>query len=469
MARALNVRSIDAIKSHKTKRQEIPDGTVSGLYLVVQSSGAKSWAVRYRHEGKPAKLTLGPWPRLGLAEARQAARETLGIVSVGADPTADRVTLARLKRQPAPDGAHEFGTVLDRFLKSQRTKGRRSTDKVKTLLDKDATAYWRHRQIASITPSDVVERIEAIVGRGAPVSASRFRAWVSKLFNYTVKAQLRPDNPAASTENPVDAKARQRKRTLDDRELVLVWKAAERLGYPFGPAVQLLVLSGQRLNEVCAAPRSEFDLDARQWIIAPGRAKNNVEHLVPLSAAACDIITGVPTVEGGGDFLFTTTGDTPISGFSKAKRRLDALIAEVERRQGNSALDVTRREENVQFGLGAIADSDRGHRKGDQSRLGVVRRRQRNLQQVRICRRTARGDGSLGALCPGARRRQADAERRPAASGGIDGKGGKACQASPALRRVQSSLGKGPESARKSKRRRLSIRDRTTGDRGRAL
>jgi site-specific recombinase XerD len=95
--------------------------------------------------------------------------------------------------------------VLDRFLKSQRTKGRRSTDKVKTLLDKDATAYWRHRQIASITPSDVVERIEAIVGRGAPVSASRFRAWVSKLFNYTVKAQLRPDNPAASTENPVDA------------------------------------------------------------------------------------------------------------------------------------------------------------------------------------------------------------------------------------------------------------------------
>ena len=314
------------IKSHKTKRQEIPDGTVSGLYLVVQSSGAKSWAVRYRHEGKPAKLTLGPWPRLGLAEARQAARETLGIVSVGADPTADRVTLARLKRQPAPDGAHEFGTVLDRFLKSQRTKGRRSTDKVKTLLDKDATAYWRHRQIASITPSDVVERIEAIVGRGAPVSASRFRAWVSKLFNYTVKAQLRPDNPAASTENPVDAKARQRKRTLDDRELVLVWKA-RRLGYPFGPAVQLLVLSGQRLNEVCAASRSEFDLDARQWIIAPGRAKNNVEHLVPLSAAACDIITGVPTVEGGGDFLFTTTGDTPISGFSKAKRQLDALIA----------------------------------------------------------------------------------------------------------------------------------------------
>jgi integrase len=328
MARALSVRAIENLKSHSTRRQEIPDGSVTGLYLVVQPSGARSWAVRYRHEGKPAKLTLGPYPRLGLAEAREAARETLGIVSVGADPTADRVTLARLKRQPAPDGAHEFGTVLDRFLKSQRTKGRRSTDKVKALLDRDATAYWRHRQIASITASDVVERIEVIIGRGAPVMASRFRAWVSKLFNYAVKAQLRPDNPAALTENPVDSKARQRKRTLDDRELVMVWKAAEQIGYPFGPAVQMLILSGQRLNEVCAAPRSEFDLDAKQWTIAASRAKNNVEHLVPLGAAACDIIAGLPAIEGS-DFLFTTTGETPISGFSKAKRRLDALVADL--------------------------------------------------------------------------------------------------------------------------------------------
>ena len=158
--------------------------------------------------------------------------------------------------------------------------------------------------------------------------ASRLRAWLSKFFNYAVNAQLRPDNPVARTENPVDAKARQRKRTLDDRELVLAWKAAERLGYPFGPAVQMLVLCGQRLTEVCSAPRSEFDLAARQWIIMPSRAKNNVEHLVPLSAAVCDIVASLPTIEGS-DFLFTTTGKTPISGFSKAKRRLDALITEL--------------------------------------------------------------------------------------------------------------------------------------------
>ena len=126
MARALNVRTIDAIKPHKTKRQEIPDGTVRGLYLVVQPSGAKSWAVRYRHEGKPTKLTLGPYPRLGLAEARAAARETLGIVSEGNDPTADVVTLTRLKRLPAADGKRTFEAVKRRFIESQRAKGRRT-------------------------------------------------------------------------------------------------------------------------------------------------------------------------------------------------------------------------------------------------------------------------------------------------------------------------------------------------------
>jgi integrase len=326
MARALTVRAIDAFKPHPTKRLEIPDGTVTGLYLVVQTSGAKSWAVRYRHGGRPAKLTLGPYPRLTLSDARISAQETLRIVSEGSDPTADRITLARLKRLPAADDGRTFEAVLDRFIAAQKAKGRRWAHAQKQLIDKDATAFWRRRQITSITAADIVERIEAMTARGAPVNAARFRAAVSKLFNYAVKAQLCPDNPARLTENPVDPKSRQRKRKLDDQELVLVWKAAGMLGYPFGSAVQLLILTGQRRNEVCAAPRSEFELECKAWTLPPERAKNNVEHLVPLSDAARDLVAGLPEIEGERDFLFTTTGDAPISGFTKSKARLDAAI-----------------------------------------------------------------------------------------------------------------------------------------------
>ena len=390
MARALTVRAIDAAKPHPKKRLEIPDGTVTGLYLVVQpSSGAKSWAVRYRHHGRPAKLTLGPYPRLGLADARTSAQETLRLVSEGNDPTADRVTMARLKRLPAADNGRTFEAVLDRFIAAQKAKGRRSADAQKALLDKDATAFWRRRQITSITAADVVERIEAMIERGSPVNAARFRATVSKLFNYAVKAQLCPDNPARLTENPVDPKSRQRKRKLDDRELALVWKAAGKLGYPFGSAVQLLILTGARRNEVCAAPRGEFDLERKVWILPPERAKNNVEHLVPLSDAALDLIASLPEIEGEGDFLFTTTGDTPISGFTKSMARLDAKVTALNGGKAMRALDAARSEANVFLRLGAAANSNRGHREGAQSHQRQFRRRCRRLQRSRIRGRAA--------------------------------------------------------------------------------
>ena len=128
-------------KPHKTKRQELPDNIVRGLYLVVQPSGAKSWAVRYRHDGKPTKLTLGPYPRLGLAEARAAARETLGIVSEGNDPTADRGDAeaaeapAGGRRQPDVRGGEAAASS-----NSQRAKGRRTVADIEAIIDRDATA-----------------------------------------------------------------------------------------------------------------------------------------------------------------------------------------------------------------------------------------------------------------------------------------------------------------------------------------
>src|SRR6516164_3229760 len=135
------------------------------------------------------------YPRMGLSDARDGAKEALRLVSEGKNPTADRVTLARLKRLPAPDGGREFATVLDRFIASQRTKGRRSTDKVKALLDKDATAFWQHRQIDSITAADVVERIEAIVQS----RLARGRIAVSGLGVQAV--QLRGEGPAMSRQS----------------------------------------------------------------------------------------------------------------------------------------------------------------------------------------------------------------------------------------------------------------------------
>ena len=89
MAKALTTKAIEAAKPDDSRR-EIPDPALSGLYLVIQPSGVKSWALRYRYAGKPKKLTLGRWPVMGLADARAAASEAIEAVDHGNDPSATR-------------------------------------------------------------------------------------------------------------------------------------------------------------------------------------------------------------------------------------------------------------------------------------------------------------------------------------------------------------------------------------------
>jgi integrase len=170
----------------------------------------------------------------------------------------------------------------------------------------------------------VVEAIEAIIARGSLVAASRFQAWSSKSFSFAVATHLRSDNPVRGTENPVSVRDIQRDRKLSDIELGLVWRCAEDLGYPFGSAVRLLAVTGQRRSEVFEATWDEIDLDAATWVIQSIRPEHEAEHVVPLSGVAAEILRGIPTIDGS-RYVFTT-GTSPVRDISKAKGRLDELI-----------------------------------------------------------------------------------------------------------------------------------------------
>ena len=98
-----------------TTRREVPDGKIAGLYLVLQPSGAKSWALRFRAAGKPAKLTLGPYPTLDLANARRRAQEALGEVASGKNPAADKKA-AREAQKAASSTADRVETVAASFI-----------------------------------------------------------------------------------------------------------------------------------------------------------------------------------------------------------------------------------------------------------------------------------------------------------------------------------------------------------------
>jgi integrase len=118
-----------------------------------------------------------------------------------------------------------------------------------------------------------------------------------------------------------------RTRVLSDAELRALWSASEQLGYPYGPLIRLLMLTGQRKSEVAEAQWSEFDFDKKLWSVPASRMKMDSAHAVPLTSDAIAILDGLPRFKSGECLFSTTFGRQSVNGFSKAKTRLDKLLA----------------------------------------------------------------------------------------------------------------------------------------------
>ncbi|WP_060845803.1 tyrosine-type recombinase/integrase [Methylobacterium ajmalii] len=159
----------------------------------------------------------------------------------------------------------------------------------------------------------------------APIHANRTFAALRKMFGWAVERGILEASPAEGLKPPSPEIARDR--VLSDVELAAVWRAAGEIGYPFGSFIQVLILTGQRRSEVLDAEWREISLDERMWTIPRQRAKNDRAHAVALSAPAVEILEALPRIGKPSRFLFTTTGDTPFSGVSKASERLNRLAA----------------------------------------------------------------------------------------------------------------------------------------------
>jgi integrase len=339
MAKALTVKAIDAMKPGPT-RQEVPDGGLPGLYFVVQPSGTTSWAVRYRADGKPRKMTIGAYPLFGLAQARDAAREALQAVAKGRDPGAEKI---EAKAAPAVE-VDNVEKVFDEFVtRHVRAKNKAQTaDNVARIIEREIKPAWKGRSIQAITRRDVRTMLDGMVDRGAPYMANRTHALLRKFFNWAIERDIVQTSPIANTSAPADEESRDR--VLSDDEIKLVWHAAKAIGWPFGPMTQLLLLTGQRRDEVASATWAEFDLDAEQptWTIPKERAKNGTAHTVALAPAAIEILKALPRIKdskGNARFILTTTGETPISGYSRGKSALDTKMLELAKKDAIEAGD----------------------------------------------------------------------------------------------------------------------------------
>lgn len=330
------------IKPDPAKRLEIPDAGKPGLYLVVQTNGRKSWAVRYRRvsDRKPRKFTLDGFPSLALAH--KLAQDALDRVADGGDPAADK-RAARL--QPAMVSGlvdDAFQVFLDKHVRTKKGRPIRESTRRETArllgYKRDPAkpeawiktgggvlARWQGRKLDSIRPIDVRDLMDELVPAG-PVTANRTLTALKTCFTFHVKRETLAKSPCDGIDAPA-AEGAGRERTLSDVELAALWRAADADGYPFGRMVQMLILTGCRRDEVREASWAELDLAERQWLIPGNRTKNGRDHLVPLSDMTLDLLKQLPRIKGKAKLLFTTTGDTAISGLAKCKKRLHVAMA----------------------------------------------------------------------------------------------------------------------------------------------
>ncbi|CAM5475934.1 Prophage integrase IntS [Frigidibacter albus] len=299
------------------RRQEIPDDLCTGLYLVVQPTGKKSWQVRYRHGGVHRRMTLAAYPVLSLAEARQRAREVMAAASEGRDP-AEEVKAAKA---PKPEDDRDKVAALVAQYDRRHLSKLKSGEMVRRELDRFVVAQWGERDIHDITRRDVIDLLDGIVDSGRVTTANRVRAYVGGFLNWCVSRDILAANPATGVRPPAPEKARER--VLSHDEIRWFWQACEANAFPFGMLHKMLLLTGQRLREV--AQMTWREVDGGTWTLPAARSKNGDAHIVPLSPEARAILDGLPRI---GRHVFTTNGVNPVSGFSRAKARLDRLMGE---------------------------------------------------------------------------------------------------------------------------------------------
>lgn len=299
-------------------REYLWDTSLPGFGLMATDRGARSYVIQYRiiGTGRSRRMRIGDPAKLNLEEARRLARAKLGEVAGGADPQAQRLA----ERQAHRAGRHDtVAVVVDRYIERHAKPHLRWHPELKRTLERDVVRKWRDRAISDIADTDVAVLVEAIADR-APVQANKTLVALKMLLNWCVEKRILKLSPAAGMKPPTPEKSRDR--VLTDNELRAVWLASDGEPFPFGPCIKLLILTAQRRDEVAGLQWTELDLDSKTWLIPATRAKNGESHEVQLSTQAVEILRALPRINDS-DLVFTTTGVSKISGFSKLKRRLD--------------------------------------------------------------------------------------------------------------------------------------------------
>lgn len=273
----LTARYVQSRKPPLTGRVDYWDTNLEGFGIRVAESGRKTWSVYYRFHGQRRRLSLGTFPAVSLADARERARKALSKVANDVDPLAEKIQIRQ---------AGTLGELSTLYLE-RHAKKKKSRHNQEWMINRHLLPRWRHVKARDISREDVRTLIENITDGGAPILANRVHALISKMFNFAIGRDWRTDNPCQGIEKN---KETSRDRVLSDDEIKKIWDALEQED-PFCQALfKLRILTAQRGGEIRRMKWEDVDLDSGEWVIPASDAKNGVAHSVPLNQQAVETL-----------------------------------------------------------------------------------------------------------------------------------------------------------------------------------
>lgn len=278
----------------------------AGLYLEVTAAGGRYWRMKYRHGGKEKRMAFGVYPAVTLKAAREAATEARKLLTVGDDPGALRKAV---KAQTAHENATTLEAVARDWLAHQSGRWASVTaERVRASLEGHIFPTLGARPLVSIRPGEVMAAIKTVEASGAADQASRVLQRVKAIYRWAVTHERIETNPMLDLVPSEILKPRQvaHRAALSDRDLPEFLSKLE--AYEGDPntvqALRLLMLTATRPGEVRGARWAEFDLEAALWVIPPERMKMRIEHRVPLSRQALEVLRTMEPLSGGRDLVF---------------------------------------------------------------------------------------------------------------------------------------------------------------------
>ncbi len=317
-----------------------------GFGVRITPAGAISYIYQFRMGGRGSQVrreVIGRVEKIAPEQARARARDLAYMARMGTDPIekkkADRKAKAEAKLTAEQLA---FDRYCNRYLEKRvRAEKLASEANIEMVFRLHAVPVLRDKPLMSLTKRDFVEVLDTIPAASLALRRSVY-AILNRMMNWAVERGDIAANPMSGMKRPSAPPSRDR--VLSDDELALLLRALNEFEPPFGPFDLLLLATGARRDEIAALDWSEVDRPSASWGLPAARAKNDEFSIRPLNkhaVAVLDRVAGLECGEGARwprqGLVFSTTGSTPLSGFSRSKARLDARIALLARQDAERA------------------------------------------------------------------------------------------------------------------------------------